>query len=127
MGAFVSIPYTTGHQTILVGGTLINFQYSLDGKGVITITVGDPWEVITERLSPDEFATRKQEVVRSVANTQSVSPRTASIECGQGCEDAFQAALKRGDNRFQALENYRNCIRSCFGIGPAPVKEEFPR
>jgi hypothetical protein len=37
MGAFVSIPFTTGHQTILIGGVLINFEYSLDGKGVITL------------------------------------------------------------------------------------------
>jgi hypothetical protein len=48
MEAFIGMPYTTGHQTLLVGGVLIDFEYSLDGKGVITITIGDPWEVITK-------------------------------------------------------------------------------
>lgn len=114
MGAFVGIPFTTGHETILVGGVLINFEYSLDGKGVITITIGDPWEVITKKLSPDEFAARKKEVLRSVANMTSASP----IECGANCEATLKAALKSGQNRLEALENYRNCIRACHGVGP---------
>ncbi len=114
MGAFVSVPFTTGHQTVLVGGVLINFDYSLDGKGVITITTGDPWEVTTERLSPDEFAARKTEVLGSVASRTSIS----SVECGSQCEAALQAALKSGKNRFEALEQYHNCIRACYGVGP---------
>jgi putative transposase len=34
------------------------------------------------------------------------------IECGAACEATFQAALRSGQNRFEALENYRNCIRA---------------
>jgi hypothetical protein len=97
------MPYTTGHQTLLVGGVLIDFEYSLDRKGVITITIGDPWEVITKKLSPSEFAARKQDVLRSVANMTSES----IIECRAACEATFQAALRSGQNRFEALENYR--------------------
>jgi hypothetical protein len=110
MDPFVGNPYTTGHQTLLVGGILIDFEYSLDGKGVITITIGDPWEVITEKLSPSEFAARKQDVLRSVAGMTSES----IIECGVACEATFQAALRSGQNRFDG----RNCIRACDGVGP---------
>jgi hypothetical protein len=115
MGAFVVIPYTTGHATLLIGGVLINFSHSLDGKGVITITVGDPWEVITEKLSSNELLVRRKEALRLAADGSSNSV----IECGAECEAALQFAIKSGKNRLEALEDFRDCVRSCYGAGPA--------
>jgi hypothetical protein len=114
MGAFVSIPFRTGHQTIVVGGVvIIDFDYSLDGKGVITITVGDPWEVQTEKLPPAEFAARNTKVVRSVAEDS-----YGEIRCIEACTAALVAALKSGEIRAVANEKYINCIRKCVGAPP---------
>lgn len=114
MGAFVSIPFRTGHQTIVVGGVaIIDFDYSLNGKGVITITIGDPWEVKTEKLPPDEFAARNTKVLRSVAEDS-----YGVIRCTEACTAAWAAALKSGENKAVAYENYVNCVRKCVGDPP---------
>jgi hypothetical protein len=118
MGVFGVIPGRTGHSSFFMGGAFVSFSYSLDGKGVITITHGDNWEVTTERLSPDELTARTTEVVRSMASRWSEGGASNLIECGTACEAGLQRALKSGENRLQALEQYRNCIRACYGVGP---------
>lgn len=114
MGAFVSIPFRTGHQIIVVGGVvIIDFDYSLDGKGEITITIGDPWEVKTEKLPPAEFAARHTKVLRSVADDS-----YGEIRCTEACTAALVKALKSGENKAVAYENYINCVRNCVGAPP---------
>lgn len=102
-----------GHEIIFAGGVMIEFSWS-EGRGVVTITIGDNWEASTQKLNGAEFATRRSEALRSAAERMSIS----GIECGSRCQAALVAALKAGQNRFQAMENYRNCIRACQGIGP---------
>jgi hypothetical protein len=82
--------------------------------GRVTITIGDNWEVNTQRLSEDDLAIRKTETLRSAAEKMNIS----DIECSIGCHAALLAAFKAGQNRFEALEHYRNCISACHGDGP---------
>jgi hypothetical protein len=109
----VQFPLEDGREIIFAGGVMIEIAWS-QGKGHITVTVGDNWELTTQLSSGDQFAARRKEVLRSAAERVSIS----LIECGNGCHATLLAALKAGQNRFEAMENYRNCIARCYGVGP---------
>lgn len=109
----VQFPLQDGHEIIFVGGVMIEIAWS-GGKGYLTITIGDNWDLTTQRLPGDQFAARRKEALRSAAERVRIS----LVECGNECHTALVAALKAGQNRFEAMENYRDCIRRCYGVGP---------
>jgi hypothetical protein len=103
------IPYETGHEVIMLSGVLVEFQYSLDGKGVVTITVGDNWEANVEKLSSGELAARKQKVLRSVPEFVS----GGDINCVNGCNIKLDANLKGGMPWHEAQSKWHDCIAIC--------------
>jgi hypothetical protein len=113
MSTFGEVPFTTGHETVFVGGVMLTFSWSYSGKGTVTITVGDPFDIITEKLSPAEFAVRKSEALAAKSRTA-----FSTILCGKSCEEKLTQALASGENRLSALEDYRNCVRACSGLAP---------
>jgi hypothetical protein len=123
MGVFAGVvPFTTSSQTFLVAGVLVSVKVGLDGKPVATITVGDPWEIVTERLPLNEFAERTNKVKRAIAAW--TDPGT--IACTQGCqiiaEAAYNEAIKNGASalgaKLAAEGAWADCIDRCAGQPP---------